>query len=70
MGNDRVLIPILHVAHDAKYFYALYILVFSSTNIRQLNFITKMPTFGLHEYKIEGSGCGFNQKWGLTETHS
>ena len=24
-------------------------------------FNTKMLTFGLYEYKIEGSGCGFNQ---------
>ena len=33
MRNDRVLIPVLHVAHDAKCFFALCILVFSSTTI-------------------------------------
>ena len=70
MRNDRVLIPVLHVAHDAKCFFALCILVFSSRTIRQLYFITKMPTFGLYEYNVEGSGCGFNRKWGLTETDS
>ena len=30
-------------------------------------FYHKMPTFG-YEYKVEGSGCGFNQNGGLTET--
>ena len=61
MRNDRVLISVMHVAHDAKCFcLVLYILVFSSRTIRQLYFITKMPTFGLYEYKVEGSGCGFN----------
>ena len=68
MRNDRVLKPVLHVAHAAKCFFALYILVFSSTTIRQLYFITKMPLFGLYEYKVEESGCGFNRKCGLTET--
>ena len=70
MRNDRVLIPVLHVAHDAKCFFALCILVFSSTTTRQLYFITKMSTFGLYEYKVEGSYCGFNQKRGLAETDS
>ena len=70
MCNDRVLIAVLHVAHDAKCFSTLCILVFPSTTIRQLYFITKMPTFGLYEYKVEGSGCGFNQKRDLTETDS
>ena len=54
MRNDRVLIPVLHVAHDAKCFFALYLLVFSSTTIRQLYFITKVTTFGSYEYKVEG----------------
>ena len=70
MCNDRVLIPVLHVTHDAKFFFAMCILVFSSTTIRHHYFITKMPTFGLYEYKEEGSGCGFNRKWGLAETDS
>ena len=56
MRNDRVLIPVLHVAHDAKCFFALCILVFSSTTIGQFYFITKITTFGLYEYKEEGSG--------------
>ena len=44
--------------------------VFRLVYIRQLYFITKMPTFGLYEYKVEGSGCGFNRKRGLAETDS
>ena len=70
MRNDRVLIPVLHVAHDAKCFFALFILAFLSTTIGQLYFITKMTTFGLYEYKVEGSGCGFNRNRGLAETGS
>ena len=73
MRNDRVLrsILVLHVAHDAKCFSPCQcILGFSSTTIRQLYFITKMPTFGLYEYKVEGSGCRFNRNWGLAETDS
>ena len=60
MRNDRVQIPVLHVAHDAKCFFALCILDFLSTTIGQLYFITKIKTFELYEYKVEGSGCGFN----------
>ena len=56
MRNDRVLIPVLHVAHDAKGFFALCILAFLSTTIGQLYFITKITTFGLYGYKVEGSG--------------
>ena len=70
MRNDRVLIPVLHVAHKCKMFIAMRILVFSSSKISQLYFITKMPTFGLYEYKVEGSGCGLNQKWRLAEIDS
>ena len=47
--------------------------IFPSTTIRQLYFITKMPTFGLYilyEYKEDGSVCGFNRKPGLAETNS
>ena len=51
-------------------FFAMCVLVFSSSTIRQLYFIKKIPTFGLYEYKVEGSGCGFNGKWGLAETDS
>ena len=71
MRNDRVLIPVLHVAHVTKCFSTLCILVFSLTTIRQLYFITKkMSTFGLYEYKVDESGCGFNRKRGLAETDS
>ena len=70
MRNDRVLIPVLHVAHGAKCFFALCILAFLSTTIGQLYLIAKMPTFGLYEYKVEGSGCGFNRNRGLAETDS
>ena len=70
MRNDRVLIPVLHVAHDAKCFFALCILALLSTTIGQLYFITKITTFGLYEYKVEGSCCGFNRNRGLAETDS
>ena len=70
MRNDRVLIPVLHVAHDAKCFFDLWKLVFSATTIGQLYFITKITTFGLYEYKVEGSGYGFNRNRRLTETDS
>ena len=70
MRNDRVLIPVLHVVHDAKCFFALCIFVFSSTTIGQLYFITKITTFGLYEYKVEGSGCGFTRNRGIVETDS
>ena len=55
---------------DRVLFFALCILVFSSTTIRHLHFITKMPLFGLYEYKVVGLGCGFNRKWGLAEFDS
>ena len=70
MRNDRVQILVLHVAHNAKCFFALCILAFLSTTIGQLNFITKITTFGLYEYKVEGSICGFNRNRGLAETDS
>ena len=70
MRNDRVLIPVLHVAHDANFFFALCILAFLSTTIGQLYFITKIATLGLYEYKVEGSGCGFNRNRGLAMTDS
>ena len=47
MRNDRVQIPVLHVAHDAKWIFALCILAFLLTTIGQLYFITKITTFGL-----------------------
>ena len=40
---------------------------------RQLsdNFIlSKITTFGLYEYKVERSGCGFNRNRDLAETDS
>ena len=70
MRNDRVLIPDLHMAHDAKCFFALCILAFLTTTIGKLYFITKITTFVLYEYKEEGSGCGFNRNRGLAETDS
>ena len=68
MRNERVLIPVLQVAHDAKCFLAFCILAFLSTTIGQLYFITKITTFGLYKYTVEGSGCGFNRNRGLAET--
>ena len=70
MRNDRVLIPVLHVAHDAECFFALCILAFLLTTIGQLYFITKITTLGLYEYKVEGPGCGFDRNKGLAETES
>ena len=70
MRKDRVLIPVLHVAHEAKCFFALCIIAFLSTTFRQLYFITKIPTFGSYVYKVEGSDCGFNRNRGLVETDS
>ena len=70
MRNDKVLNT--GFARGARHlrFFSLCILVFSSITIRQLDFITQMPTFGLYEYKVEGSGCGLNVKRGLVETDS
>ena len=70
MRNDRVLIPVLHVAHDAKCFFALCLLSFLSTTIGQLYFITKITMVGLYEYKVEGLGCVFNRNRDLAETDS
>ena len=70
MRNDRVLNTGFARGTRCKMFFALCILVFSFATLRQLYFITKMPTFGLYEYKVEGSGCGFNRKRGLAETDS
>ena len=70
MRNDRVLNTGFARGTRHLMFFTLCILVFSSTTIRQLYFITKMPTFGLYEYKVEGSRCGFNGKRGLAETDS
>ena len=70
MRNNGVLILVLHVAHNTKCFSPCVYLYFH----RQIsdNFISsqKMPTFGLYEYKKEGSDCGFNRKRGLVETDS
>ena len=70
MPNDRVLYLVLNVAHDAKCFFAVCILTSSLTTIRQLYSITKMSTYGSHEYKEDGSGTGLNRKEGLVETDS
>ena len=60
------------MADNAKCFSpcVLCILASSSTTIRQLYSITKMPIYALYEYKEEGSGTGLNQKQGLVETDS
>ena len=70
MRNDRVLIPVLHVAHDTKCFSSCVYSYFHRQLSDNIILSQKMPTFGLYEYKIEGSGCGFNQKRGLAETDS
>ena len=58
MRNDRVLIPVLHVAHDAKCFFAVCILAFLSTTIGQLYFITKIITFRCTSIKYRGRAVG------------
>ena len=68
MRNDRVLISVLHVAHNAKCFFPCVLSYFHRQLSEKIYFITKLPTFGLYEYEVEGSGCGFNRKWDLTET--
>ena len=68
MHNDRVLIPVLHVAHDAKCFFRLVYTRIFIDNYRTT--YHKMTTFGLYEYKVEGSGCGFNRNRGIAETDS
>ena len=71
MHNDRVLIPDLHVAHDTKWFHLVYTRIFIDNYPTSLFYHTKkMPTFGLYEYKVEGSGCGLNRKLGLAESDS
>lgn len=63
MHNDS-LIPGFVCGPSCLVFFALCTLAF----IRQVYSITKMPTYGLYEYKVEGSGCGLNRKQGLVET--
>ena len=68
MRSDRVLIPVLHVAHSAKCFSPF---VYSYFN-RQLsgNFILSKNCQCLGCMSIKKRGCGFNQKRGLAETDS
>ena len=68
MRNDSVLYRVLHVGHDAKCFFAVFILASSSATIRQLYAITKLLTYESNEYKKGGSGTGLNRKQGLVET--
>ena len=70
MRNDRVLIRFFCTWHTMlNVFGVVYTRIFID-NYRTTLFYHKMPTFGLHEYKVEGSGCGFNRKRGLAETDS
>ena len=62
--------PFLHVARDSKCFSPYVYSYFHPQLSHNFNFITKMTTFGLYEYKVEGSGCGFDPKRGLAETDS
>ena len=57
MRNDRVLIPVLRVAHDAKCFRLVYTRIYVDNYPTTLLY-PKMPTFGLYECKVEGSGWG------------
>ena len=63
MRNDRVLIPFLHVVHDAKCFFALCILAFLSTTIGQV--IDKGYFFEAFLFKPRGGRSppsGLNRK--------
>ena len=68
MRNDRVLIPVLHVAHDAKCFFRLVYTDIFIDNYRTTLFYHKNNDVWLYEYKVEGSGSGFNRNRGLAET--
>ena len=68
MRNDRVLILVLHVAHAAECFSPCVYSYFHRQQFDNSIFITKMATFGLYEYKVEGLGCGFNRERGLAKT--
>ena len=70
MRNDRVLIPVFHVAHDTKCFSPCVYSYFYRQLSDNFTLSQKVPTLGLYEYKKEGSDCGFNQKRGLVETDS
>ena len=70
MRNDRVIIRVLHVAHDTKCFSPCV----NSYFHRQLsdNFILskKCQRLDCMSIKKEGSDCGFNRKRGLVATYS
>ena len=51
-------------------FRLVYTRIFIDNYIGQFYFITKIPSFEFNKYKVEESGCGFNQKRGLAETDS
>ena len=70
MRNDRVLIRFCTWRTILNDFYLVYTRIFIDNYRTTLFYHKKMPTFGLYEYKVEGSGCGFNRKRGLAETDS
>ena len=47
MRNDRVLIPVLHVAHDTKCFHLVYTRIF----------IDNYPTTLFYDKKCQRLGC-------------
>ena len=69
MRDDRVLIQFCTWHTMLNVFRPVYVRIFID-NYPTFYFITKMPIFGLYEYKVEGSGCWFSRKRGLTETDS
>ena len=70
MRNERVLIPVLHVAHDTKCFSPCVYSYFHRQPSDNFILTQKNANVGLYEYKKEGSDCGFNRKRGLVETDS
>ena len=61
MRKDRVLITVLHLTHDARCFSSCVYSYFHQQLSENFILAQKMPTFGLYEYKVEGSGCGLIQ---------
>ena len=67
MRVDRVLIPVCTCRTMLNDFRLVYTRIFIDNYPTNL-FYFKMQTIGLYEYKVVGSGCGFNRKRGLAET--
>ena len=70
MRNDRVQIPVLHVAHDAKCFSPCVYSYFHRQISAKFTLSQKCQRLRYMRIKKRGRGCGFNRKRGLAETDS